>query len=229
MIIRVNFNRTPDYEGFDLDIDCVRLKNFLYKQAGVNILFIDDSNNQIGDELAVYFKRYPENNDDIIIVNIESIIKQIRDEKTIKIDSKYSTFTSVPSVTECCYLVDEYLNKYFANRRVILVGDPMRHGYDFYTSYTYIRFVLSKIKMHKNYAILLINDVPTESGPWRLIKKVWNWLTRSKMERIVRDKMDECLNDDICRMHEEYEIELRAKRRRGNGRSGSNINTDYKY
>ena len=80
MIITVNFNRTPGYKGFDLDIDEVRLKKFMRKGSGVNVLFIDDSYKEMGCEVAAWIKYNIEHENPVRIIHAENIISDIRRE-----------------------------------------------------------------------------------------------------------------------------------------------------
>ncbi len=209
MIITVNFNRTPGYKGFDLDIDEVRLKKFMRKGSGVNVLFIDDSYKEMGSEVAAWIKHNIEHENPVRIVHAENIISDIRREKRSMIEEDINV-----SIDECVHAFYDYLqNKYIkCGFKVIVISWYMR-SWECVTTYKYNSYLLSYLPMHDDYAILVINDVPVKPGLTRFLKRIWNWLTRCNYCRDVRRRMEECLNDDICHMHEEYEKELAKKRR----------------
>ena len=209
MKLTINFDRTPNYPGFDLDVDQVRLTKFLNGDRGVNVLFIDDSNNRANGMLPQYFKYIAKNNDNIEIVDINDIIKGIRAAK-----SSTSVGVVFISYEEVMCGIIAYLTEGYPNKRLIIHGDFCSYRMAHDRTFTHVRFALANMPpLPNNFAIVISNAKYPSFAPFRWLVKLYRWVTRDALERKVRDQLDYCLNADICKMHEDYEKELHDKRK----------------
>ena len=202
MIMKITV-KLPYVEAYDLYVTSVRLSRFIVADPEVRFLFIYSKNYADAKELAQYVKQQAYSKDMVPV--------ELRSFFTTYIDAKSFTDNTDPTDMELASIIDDYIEGFPKKVRYIFFGgDDLPETIPKFLAYNNIP---------KDSAVVIIDSHEYSSiNIIRIFQRLYFWIAdifaSDTYMHTTMKHIDVAINDEIVRMEDEYDKEMRMKHKR---------------